>query len=151
SGIPITTGFTAGQLTLNLFGAIQNTSGITVNQSGTLLLDNTQLNSTNRVSDTAPVTLNTGTLNFQAMSNPGIASSETLGPVTLGTGQSTVVVGYVTIAAPAGATSVLTVPNLVRNAGATVNFQSNSAALGSASNQVVLTQVNGAAPAGSLV
>src|SRR5206468_1924281 len=101
--------FGATALVLNNFGTILNTSGITLtgavdpqnNQNvnnmagGTLTLDNNAFDlvdngTTNqgRVGNTTPIRLTGGTINFAAALNPGVASAETLGPVTLAGGQS---------------------------------------------------------------
>ena len=66
------------------------------------------------------VTFNSGTLNYVAMNAPGAASSETVGAITLSSGQSTINAGFAAAVA-AGATSTLTAASLARNTGATVN------------------------------
>lgn len=60
---------------------------ITVQQGGSLTLDNSAGNNTNRIGDSATVTLNGGTLNFLGAS---AASSETIGTVTLAGGANTI-------------------------------------------------------------
>src|SRR5207249_160976 len=73
-----------------------------------------------------------------------LTNAENIGTLTLGAGSSTVQTGY-TSAPNAGTKSTLTATNLVRNAGATVNFQSNAgglaggAFLGSTFNKVTFT------------
>ena len=78
---------TVSGMPLILSGNGSLASPITLNQGGTLTLDNTTINSTTRVAATA-LTLNGGTLNFLGL--PGAASSQTLGAVTLGAGTSTI-------------------------------------------------------------
>src|SRR5207247_2455431 len=93
----------------------------------------------NRVADTAPVTLNTATLNFLASNLPSATSGETIGTITLASGHSTIQSGYA-LPAAAGVTAKLTAAALVRNPTATVNFFGNNAALGtSTTNQIVFT------------
>ena len=72
-----------GALLLNLLGAALSTSSITVNSSGVfslgsisaLQLDNTQLNSSTRLSTSTPITLNGGMLNFVAANTANTATS----------------------------------------------------------------------------
>src|SRR5205823_14797849 len=111
---------TAGQITLTNLGTL-GTGAVTIDQGGTLLLDNT-LGGANVVNAaltrltnaTKPaVTMNSGSFVFQALNLGGAASAETLGTVALNSGQSFINAGYTT--APSGtATSVVTVPNLTR-------------------------------------
>ncbi len=169
------TTFGATALVLNNFGTILNSSSITLNGAvnpvntlnvnnrvgGTLTLDNTAYNlvdngTTNqgRLGNTTPINMNGGTLNFAAAINPGVASAETLGPVTLAGGQSLIRTGYMTVfgasgasslgftVQPAGATSTLTFSSLARNPGATVNFDggvNNYTPINTTSNQIVVT------------
>ena len=151
--------YVVGNLTLTLYGTATGSSGFTINGTGAatvatnnaLTIDNTQFNNTNRIGDTATIALNGGFLNFQAFNAANTASSETVGAITLVSGQSTIQSGY-TATPVLGATSVLTSPNLIRTVtGATVNFIGNNEALGTAANQLVFSQINGAAPASSLV
>src|SRR5262249_55034456 len=107
-------------------GTILNTTGITVNPGATFFIDNSSGsaggNLANRVSDTAPITLNAGTLQYQG--NPGggnapLANSEQLGPITIGQGGSIITTSY--NAAPAFGTSLtLTAASLTRQPGGTV-------------------------------
>ncbi len=147
SGAAINGTFTGGTLVLNLLGTATGSSGFTINQNSTLTLDNTQINNTSRISATAPITLNTGTLNFLAMNVAGVSSSQSVGTITLASGQSTINSGYTAVPA-AGATSVLTSAGLNRNPGATVNFvggASNVAPLGVANNYLNLNTLAGLA------
>src|SRR5262249_59466789 len=71
---------------------------------------------------TAPaLTFNSGSLTFLANNSPNVASAETVGAVTLASGQSTINAGFAAAAA-AGATSKLTAASLARVSGATANF-----------------------------
>src|SRR5207244_2227134 len=105
---------TGGTLTLNNFGSILSTSGITLNgantgsnnstlNGGQLTLDNNAFNlvdngttSLGRLGNATPLTLIAGQLNFAAANNPGVAAAEAIGPVTLAGGQSIVRTGYMT-------------------------------------------------------
>src|SRR5262249_23025515 len=99
SGAAIGASFVPGTLALSNLGTAANSSGITVNQNSTLTLDNSVgFNSSSRLSDTAPITLNAATLNFLANNNLGIPSGETVGTITLASGQSTINAGYTSAA-----------------------------------------------------
>ena len=116
-----TTVGTTGQLTLNNFGTILNTSSITVGVGATLLVDNSGTLLTNRLGDSTGISLNGATLQFNANNSFGVSTTETVGTITLGSGQSTINAGFAAAAVP-GASSVLTSVGLSRTAGATVNF-----------------------------
>ena len=144
--------FVGGTLALNLLGSALNTSSITVNGGAAITIDNTQINLTNRLSDTTPISLNTATLNFLEYNVPGAASSETIGPVTLGSGHSTIIAGVPFasganvlggVGAPTGliqmpgVSSALTLASIARNPGATLNVQGVN--IGTATNKVSIT------------
>src|SRR5262249_11267814 len=113
-------------------GALQSTTGVTLNTGGSLVLDNTAANNSDRVADSVPVTLNGGTLSV--LGNGTSASTESLGPITATSGNSVVT----TTSGGAGVT--LTAASLTRNAGATVSFQAGSGqTLGSAGNKITFT------------
>src|SRR5262249_3238260 len=83
------TNFTAGSLTINLFGTVGSAS-VSIGQSGSITLDNTAVNQQRFTNATAPsVTLNTGSFTFLANNSPGAVSAETLGTVTLNSGPAT--------------------------------------------------------------
>jgi fibronectin-binding autotransporter adhesin len=136
----------AGILTLNVGGELDSTS-FTVAAGATLQLDNSTVNNLNRLADTSAVTLNGGTFNFIGNNTISTASAETIGPVTLGAGSSTI---NSTVGTGTGDSSVVTIAStlvtppaifsLARNAGALVNFVGTNAALGgtSATNQIRL-------------
>jgi autotransporter-associated beta strand protein len=121
----------AGTLTLSGAATLASTS-LTVNAPGTLRLDNSITNNTDRLPDTAALTLNGGTFAFIGNNATGAASSETIGAITLAAGHSTV-------SSQAGtgtnAHATLTAASLVRNADATVNFSGPN--LGSVTNQIL--------------
>lgn len=148
SGMATNGAFTAGQITLTNLGTL-GTGAITLDQGGTLLLDNTlsganlaNANVTRLTNATKPaVTSNSGSLVFQAMNLIGAASAEAVGAVTLNTGQSVINSGLTAVPA-AGATATLTAASLARNPGATANFlggTGNFAPLGLVNNTITAT------------
>jgi autotransporter-associated beta strand protein len=76
-----TTRVTDGSLTFAGSGSALQTSSITISRAATLVLDNSVGNVTNRIPDTAPITLS-GTLSF--LGNGAAPSSETAGSLLLG-------------------------------------------------------------------
>ena len=128
SGMATNSAFTPGKLTITNLGTL-GTSAITIDQGGTLLLDNTlsganvvNANITRLTNGAKPaVTSNSGTFTFQALNLANATSSETVGAYTLSSGQSTISAGF-TAAPAAGATSTVTSASLARSTGATVNF-----------------------------
>ena len=118
------------------------TSAFTVNQGGTLTLDNTGTNipdsgSTGRLGNLA-LTMNGGTFSF--LGNPTLASSESLGALTLGTGASTI------SSTPGAAGNTLFFASLSRaTSGGTVNFvaPSGSAAISSTTNTIEIGPTGG--------
>ncbi|MEA3209273.1 MAG: hypothetical protein QOE70_2330 [Chthoniobacter sp.] len=107
-------------------GALTNTPSITINYS-TLALDNGRglADSTDRVNDAAVITLNGGAVNF--FGRALAFSTETLGPVTLAQGTSTITSANGNNVSGAIHGATLTLSSLTRNApaGATVNFGTN--------------------------
>ncbi|TDU66541.1 putative secreted protein with PEP-CTERM sorting signal [Prosthecobacter fusiformis] len=102
-------------------GSLIGTSSIHVQQGAVLRINNGNANNnnTNRLDDTAPITLSGGTLNFTINGN-NIAYSETVGVITLTAGASQISSGQ---AGDAGGTSTLTISGLAtRPVGATLNF-----------------------------
>jgi autotransporter-associated beta strand protein len=131
-----------GILQLRDAGALTASSGV-ANYFGTLNLDSsnyTNFNSTNRLVDTIPLSMYGATLTLTGA--PGLTTAETVGTVTLEPGASTI-----TSTPGSVGTAPLTISNLIRNAGASVNFTGTT--LGTAGlekSQVILTQLNGATP-----
>lgn len=107
-------------------------------------------NNANRVNDAAGITMNGGVV--ELLGGAGISFSETLGTTTLNRGAN----GIIAAQAASTFTSALTISDLVRNTGATVNFASSvaltagSAGLGQTTqNTIILSLLNGGAtPAG---
>src|SRR5262249_49171151 len=83
-------------------------------------------------------TLNSATLSFLAMSVANASTAETVGALTLASGQSTVQTGYGQPPNP-GTASTLTFASLGRNAGATGNFVGANATLGTTANKLLFT------------
>ena len=128
-----TNSFTGGTLVLaspaaGVNGTALNSSSFTVNALSQLEINNTAANVTDdgvtglgRLGNSAPITLNSGTLSFYANNGTNTPSSQTVGTITLGSGQSTILAGP-SASNGTGATSLLSSAALVRNPGATVIF-----------------------------
>ena len=78
----------SGTLTLTGSGSIPSAGPLFVGHLGTLILDNTPTNNTNRLSDTAGVALGGGFVTV--FGNNTVATTETAGALTLASGQSTI-------------------------------------------------------------
>jgi len=95
---------------------------VTLNINATLTLDNTGTNLSGRLmsgASPANVTLNNALFNFLGNNTPGVVTTETLGTVTLNSGASF----FNQLSGSGfGATAVVTVSMLSRNAGSTVSF-----------------------------
>ncbi len=138
-------------VTLRDSGTALNSGTVNIN-GATLTLDNTGLKAiSQRLSNTATVNMNTGTL--AVLGQAGLNDTTALGTVNLLQG-SNVITGTATQLNAAAGSETLTIGNLVRSAGATVNFTgvnlglSATAAnggLASATN-INLTQVGTATP-----
>ena len=98
-------------------GATTATSGFTITNGATLLLSNMAGNNTNRLSDTAPIALNGGTLSF---ANAGGATNygENAGALAVNLNANTIA----TSQADAGQAATLRFASLSRTPVATVNF-----------------------------
>lgn len=115
------------ELRLSGNGTAASVTNITVNQGGTFTLDNTATNLTNRVGNTAAVSLDGGTISLLGRTGNN-NTTETIGALTLAGGGSTVNAQY----GDATGSAQLTIASLSRNAGATVNFTNTGGTLGSA-------------------
>ena len=103
---------------INLSGSGTLLSATNINiRNGTLILDNTSINSTDRINDAAAISLDGGAITFKGLA--GNTSTETLGAVTLNTGMSNILVS----AGSSIGTAKLNLTSLVRNQGATLNLQ----------------------------
>lgn len=112
---------TGGTLSLNDDGSILNTTAIDLN-FGTLTINNGGLrDKTNRVSDTAPITMRGGTLNFAGRGQAN--SSETVGAVTLGEGHNSIFADDGNQGIGSG---ILTIASLARSPGSTATLRFNN-------------------------
>ena len=130
-------GAQGNQVDLRGLGALPNVASITINQSGALNLDNnaslganrgflTSALVTDRISNSAPITLNGGAILF--VSRPGLLSTaETMGAVSLGAGQSAI---NVNSNSGSNSSSLLTFANLTRTPGSTLRFGGTTGTLG---------------------
>ena len=136
-----------GTLKLTAGTTLPSVSSITIKGNSTLNIDNAGTrNSTNRVNDSAPITVDTGTITFGG--GYGLDSTETLGAVTANTGLTTL------NANANSGTAQLTLASLARNSGAMVNVAGATSTLGltvnsSDTGRVILSNID-ASPAGSL-
>ncbi len=135
---------------LRAAGSLLNVASIAVGQSALFVVDNqnglgTRQNplvaNTNRVSDTAPISLAGGQLLYRVQNAAG--TGETFGTTTLGAGQNTIRIET------NGETGGVTLSNLARtSSGGTVNFTNTGGAFGAAttgSARALLGQLNGVA------
>ena len=106
----------AGSVVLSGQYGAATSSAFTVNAGGALLLDNAGTNNNNRLGANTALTLAGGELKLTG--NGGNATTETIGPLTLASGSSTITVAPNTAQAATLAGSTLT-----RNPGATVLFR----------------------------
>lgn len=106
-------------------GTATSVTNITVNQGGAFTLDNNATNNTNRLGNTAAVSLDGGTFSFLGRTGNN-NSSETVGALTLAGGGSTVNTSY----GDWSGSAQLTFASLTRNAGATVDFTNTGGTLG---------------------
>lgn len=113
------TAVSGGQLVLaGTNGALLGTSAITISQNATLKLESSaETNSLNRLSDTATVTMNGGTLQY-AHSGGAASYSETAGPLVVGVSSNVLA----TSQAAEGQTSVLTFASLSRTGSGALDF-----------------------------
>ncbi|QYM77898.1 autotransporter-associated beta strand repeat-containing protein [Horticoccus luteus] len=121
------------ELRLQSGGTMTSVSSLTVRDGGTFTLDNGSTNNTNRVKDTATVTLLGGTLSLLGRTGNN-DTTETVGVLTLAGGANTVVSQYGDNKGSAqltfGSATVPATDSLVRTAGATVNFAATGGTMG---------------------
>ncbi len=103
------------QLTLSGSGTMASVSGVTVNQGGSFIFDNTGTSNTNRVNNSAAYTLAGGSVEFYGKSTSN--GSETVGTLTLDSGAN-----YLHVQRGGTRTARLTFSSLTRNTGATVDI-----------------------------
>ncbi len=107
------------ELRLQGNGTMASITGLTVGEGGALTMDNSGTNNTNRLNNSAGVTLSGGTLSFLGQAGTSI---ETVGALTLSAGTG----NTVTTQRNGSNSSVLTLSSLTRNAGSTINFTNGS-------------------------
>jgi autotransporter-associated beta strand protein len=107
-------------------------------------------NNADRINNAAAITMNGGFAELANSAGAGINYSETFGTTTANRGAN----GFISYQSASGTTAGMTIANLVRSAGATVNFTSNTALVAgtaglgqTAQSTITLTQINGVAPA----
>ncbi len=144
-----TTTITGGTLAFAGNGVLGSASNIVVT-NGTLTLDNSAVNNGTRISNTAPIALNDGSIRF--IGNGSARSTETLGTVTATTGANNIFLD-----AGVGQLADLTISNLTRAGSATVMFTTDgtlgagtTSAGQAGSPRVFLTQVAGVNTTGTL-
>jgi filamentous hemagglutinin family protein len=117
-----------GTVTLNGANGTMASATFTVNQGGTLKLDNSTNNNTNRLSDANAFTLTGGEFIFKG-NNVASNATESAGTLTLPLGYSTV-----TVFSGSGGQSILTFNDISRTSGATVLFRGDSLGANPAAN-----------------
>jgi len=136
SGSNTYTGYTGvyqGTLKLNQSGVIANTSSVVVSRVGTcLLLDNDVTNVSNRINDSAAISLGGGT--FSLLGSSSADTTETIGAVTLAFNEPGG--GYSTINVTSGTDhyAELTAASLARGNGEDVVLYFTGAGLGTSGN-----------------
>src|SRR5262249_37260826 len=108
-----------------------------VNNSGTLLLDNTAGGLSSRIGGNAGLTLNGGT--FSLLGTPNAPLTQAVGTITLNGGLSTISVQGATNGV---STTTLAAAGMSRVLGATVNFVGVNSEIGSALNQITFPSTN---------
>ena len=101
-------------------GSIVNTSGISLGAGTSLVLDNTTNNNNNRIGSATGITSNGGIINL--IGNGGVATTQTIGTVTLGPGATVVQSSGTGAVLTLGASGGSPIPSLNRLVGGTVNF-----------------------------
>ncbi|OYW30829.1 MAG: hypothetical protein B7Z47_02930 [Chthoniobacter sp. 12-60-6] len=145
-----------GTVTLQDSATLMDTSSITLNYA-TLAMDNNiglWMDNANRIGDSVAITMRGGALSFNGLTNSN--SSEVVGEVTSAQGANTITSSVQAVGT--FATANLTLSNLTRNLGTTVNFTTSNGTLGSqGTNPRILvtggiaTQTNGAIGAWAIV
>jgi fibronectin-binding autotransporter adhesin len=108
-----------GTLNLTGNGAILNSSAISLNAGTSLTLDNSATNINQRIGATTGITSRGGI--FSLIGN-GIATNQTVGTLTLGSGASVVQASGTGAVLTFGASGGSPIPSLSRSSGGTVNF-----------------------------
>jgi fibronectin-binding autotransporter adhesin len=136
-----------GVLALQDQGQLSGTTSIT-NYFGGLTLNDSGLYVVSSRVGATPITMQGGTLTYI-----GVQSGATVGTITLNGGAGLGGANTITVTPATGTVlpSTLTIADLVRNAGTTVNFTgTNPGAGGTNNSQIILTLLNGGAPTAGL-
>ena len=137
-----TTAIAGGTLTLQAGGQLLLTSSLTINEGGTLVVDNTVSNNADRIGDGIPVHMAGGTLTYLGSNVAQTASSETMGSLFVDAGGSTI---NSQVGSGAGDTVNISVGTMTRTSGGFLNFTGVGTALSSgfanpnAANQINIT------------
>lgn len=120
-------------------GSVLSATGFTVAQGAIFKLvnDATNGNSTNRVADTAAITLNGGSFNFGASTAASTTFAETVGQLNIASGGQNRVI--TTAATGAGSSSTLTFSSLSRTAGTAMSFSTTTNLGTSNANRIFFT------------
>ncbi len=130
----------SGTLTLSGLGTIPNSSAINIYDNAILNLDNSSAGSnSNRIGDTAPITMKAGTLNFINSSASG-PMSETIGQLNLNSGESAI-----NVTVSPSYSSQLIFSGISRSAGGTILFNSTGR-LGATAPAAGVANINFTAP-----
>ncbi|MBP9913915.1 MAG: autotransporter-associated beta strand repeat-containing protein, partial [Opitutaceae bacterium] len=113
------------ELRLQGSGTMASVTSLAVKDGGTFTLDNGSTNNTNRVNNSATVSLNGGTLSLLGRTGNN-NTTETVGALTLAGGANTVNAQY----GDSSGSAQLTSASLTRSAGATVDFTNTGGTLG---------------------
>ncbi len=127
-----TVSVTGAELRLRTNGTLTSVGDIIVTQGGLLTLDNGATNNTNRIGNSANVTLAGGRVDFLGRTSNNNASAESAGQLVLSSGENQININR---ASNTGTSSNLTFSGLTRSAGATLEVtRSGSGALGTDAN-----------------
>ncbi|NBW86537.1 MAG: hypothetical protein EBR23_06840, partial [Planctomycetia bacterium] len=128
-------------------GAILGTSAIAINRASLILSNGTQEATFNRLGDSTPITANGGNIQYNNSSSAGVAYAESIGAVTVGSGQFDI---YLNQDQSAGSTQQLTLAGLSRASTATVTATAQTTQPNARNNMVQVTGAT-ATPAGQIV
>ncbi len=131
--------------TASVASTVTGVAAVDVLVGATFTLDDTNVNLPNRLSSSATIALNGGTLAYLGNSLNAVSSTQTVGVISLGSGANTL---SVTAGSGISSAAILTSAGLLRDVGATVNFVGATAPLGGATTQIQFTSAISAAANG---
>ncbi len=139
-----------GTLQLQTYGAISQSSAVTINNGASLLLVNANANDSlvNRVGNSAPFTVYGGSFQFDNSSGINLLYAQAIGPVALAGGQFDVILNNNQTCA--NNSQILTLGGLSQSGAAVVTFSAPAAGLNATTNVI---QIGGATqtPAGQII